>query len=408
MNSNIALAQKNEEIDSTKNYVISKSDEYHSQTLTGSDLSKFIHKGHPNSFKIPGTNISLKIGGYIKADFIIDLDYVGNRSEFVTGTIALDGSEDQKKGGQTTFHAKETRISFDFRSMSKSGMPIRAFIDMDFFGNSDPYSYNLRLRNAAITIGKLLVGKYWITAMDLRALPTVLDFEVVDAIVLNRTVQIRWEQSAGDNFKWAVALEDPQFSLDNPYNISGETKQYIPNIVGRIIWDHKIGHMQLSASGSQLRFVSDNLGTSSSLGFGVNFTGSVKFADHDKFLWSIALGNGWGNNVSGLSGSGADAVLNQDGSLNTFQVVNIVGGLEHYWLSNLASTIAFGYGTLKSPINRSQNAQELAATYHLNLRYGLIKNFMLGIEYMGGKQQIVDGTSGFAQRIQISARYDFN
>jgi len=395
--------------DSTKIVMNSKGDEYKSQMLSGDALAEFIDDEFPNSIPIPGTNIRFNIGGYIKADFLVDLDYIGDRSEFVTGTIALDGSDEKQRGGQTTFHAKESRISFDFRSKSQKGVPMRAFMDLDFFGSDDPNSYNLRLRNAAITIGRLLVGQYWVTSMDLNALPTTLDFEVDDAIVFSRTVQIRWEQAAGENFKWAVALESPKASIDNPYNVDGEIKQYMPNIVGRIIWNHKIGHMQLSALTTQLRWVNDNnLGTSTTYGAGFNFSGSLKFAKYDRFMWTAAYGNGWGQNIAGFSGSGADAVLNQDGTLNKFPVLNFSAAIEHYWLSNVASTLAFGWASLDSPYNRTSNAQELAATYHLNIRWEPIKNFIVGCEYMGGKQRIVDGTEGFGQRIQFAARYNFN
>lgn len=125
-------------------------------------------------------------------------------------------------------------------------------------------------------------------------------------------------------------------------------------------------------------------------------------------MWTLAYGKGWGQNVAGLAGSGSDAVLNRDGSLNAFPVLNFSAAIEHYWLSNLATTLAFGWAELDSPENRFSGNQELAATYHVNLRWSAIKNFIVGIEYMGGKQRIVDGTEGFGQRIQMAARFNFN
>jgi len=403
-----ASAQEVGEKDTTRIVMGSKADEYRSQSLTGDALSALIDKDYPNSIPIPGTNIRFKIGGFIKTDFLFDLNYIGDRSEFVTGTIPVEGSPEAQMGGQTTFHAKESRISFDFRSRSKKGIPMRAFVDLDFFGSEDPYSYNLRLRNAAITIGRLLIGQNWETVMDLNALPTTIDFEVDDAIVFGRTVQIRWEQDAGKHFKWAVALENPAASIDNPYNLEGQVLQYLPNTVARITWNHRIGHMQLAALGTQLRWVSDSLGTSTAPGIGFNYSGSLKFAEYDRFMWTVAYGKGWGRNVAGLGGAGSDAVLDEDGTLQTFPVLNITAGIEHYWLSNLATTLAFGWAELSSPDNRSPEAQELAATYHINLRWSVIHNFILGIEYMGGKQRIAEGSEGFAQRIQLAARLNFN
>ncbi len=319
---------------------------YYSQTLSGSSLSDYIDKEFPNSIPIPGTNIRLAIGGYVKTDFIVDLDYVGDRSEFVTGTIGLDGSPERKLGGQTTFHAKESRLIFDFRGKSKSNIPMRAYIEFDFFENEEPSDYTPHLRIASITVGNLTIGQNWITLMDLNALPTTIDFEFGDALVFKRAVQIRYEESAGKHFKWAAAIESPASSLDNPYGIDGQAMLYMPSITGRIIWNHRLGHIQLAAQGLQHRWVSDSLGTSTGMGYGFHFSGRLNFAKYDKFVWGIAYGNGWGQNIAAVAGPGADAVINMDGSINTFPVLNITAGVEHYWLSNLSFYTFFKLGRI--------------------------------------------------------------
>ena len=404
----VLLAQNQSAIiDTTKNIIPSNSEIYYSQTLSGSSLSDFIDEEYPNSIPIPGTNIRFAIGGYVKADFITDLDYVGDRSEFVTGTIALDGSPESKLGGVTTFHAKESRLSFDVRSKTKKGIPLRGYIEFDFFGSEDPYNYTPRLRVATITVGNFTIGKNWITAMDLNALPTTIDFEFGDALVFRRATMIRYEKSAGEHFKWALALENPGTGIDNPYNLDGQVRQYMPNITARAAWNHRIGHMQLAVIGTQPRWVSDSLGTSSAFGVGFHFTGSLKFAKYDKFMWGLAYGEGWGQNIGAFGGTQADAVMNSDGSLTTMTVLNFYVGIEHYWLSNLASTLALNWAELESPGNRTPGAQEMGATVHANLRWGIFKRLGVGVEYMAGKQRIADGTEGFGQRIQFAAKLNF-
>lgn len=394
-------------IDTTKHVLPSNSSIYHTQTLSGNDLSNYIDENYPNSIAVPGTNMRFSIGGYVKVDFITDLDYVGDRSEFVTGTIALDGSPESKLGGQSTFHAKESRLSFDFRSKTKTNIPLRAYIEFDFFENENPYDYTPHLRIATITVGNLTIGQNWITLMDLKALPTTIDFEFGDALVFKRAVQIRYEQAVGENFKWAVALENPTSLIDNPYMLDGETRLYMPAITGRIIWKHELGHIQLAAQGLQHRWVSDSFGNSTSIGGGIHFSGAINFAKYDKLMWGLAYGEGWGHNIAAVAGGGADVVINSDGSINTFPVFNITLGVEHYWLSNLASTLSLNWAELQSPANRTPDDQELGATVHANLRWGVFKRFSVGVEYMAGKQRIVNGTEGFAQRIQFGARLNF-
>ncbi|MDX2444157.1 MAG: DcaP family trimeric outer membrane transporter [Bacteroidales bacterium] len=405
----VLLLAQNDTIpkDTTKNVMKSNAQLYYSQTLSGSSLTEYIDKEYPNSIPIPGTNIRLAIGGYVKTDFIVDLDYVGDRSEFVTGTIGLDGSPESKLGGQTTFHAKESRLSFDFRGKSKSNIPMRAYIEFDFFGTENPYDYTPHLRIATITVGKLTIGQNWITLMDLNALPTTIDFEFGDALVFKRAVQIRYERSAGKHFKWAAAIEGPASSIDNPYELDGQAMLYLPSITGRIIWNHSLGHIQLAAQGLPHRFVSDSLGTSTAMGGGIHFSGALKFAKYDRFMWGIAYGNGWGQNIAAVAGPGADAVINSNGTLTTMTVFNFYLGVEHYWLSNLASTLSVNWAELLSPVNRTSDEQELGATVHANIRWGVFKRFSVGVEYMAGKQRIVDGTEGFGQRIQFGARLNF-
>jgi len=393
--------------DTTKHVMRSNAELYYSQTLSGSALTNYIDEEYPNSIPIPGTNIRFAIGGYVKTDFIVDLDYVGDRSEFVTGTIGLDGSPESKLGGQTTFHAKESRLSFDLRSKTKTNVPMRAYIEFDFFENENPYDYTPHLRIATITVGNLTIGQNWITLMDLSALPTTIDFEFGDALVFKRAVQIRYEKTAGKHFKWAAAIESPTSSLDNPYELDGQTRLYLPSITGRIVWNHRLGHIQLAAQGLQHRFVSDSFGTSTAMGGGIHFSGALKFAKYDSFMWGLAYGNGWGQNIAAVAGTGADAIINMDGSINTFPVFNITMGIEHYWLSNLASTLSLNWAELQSPANRTPDDQELGATVHANLRWGVFKRFSVGVEYMAGKQRIVDGTEGFAQRIQFGAKMNF-
>ena len=396
-----------QDLDSTKHIIESNSEVYYSQTLSGNALTDYIDTEIPNSILIPGTKIRIAIGGYVKSDFIVDLDYMGDRSEFVTGTIALDGSEESLLGGQTTFHAKESRLSFGVYSKTKKSIPLRAYIEFDFFGSEDPYNYTPHMRIATITVGKFTIGQTWITAMDLNALPTTLDFEFGDALVFGRATQIRYEDAAGKHFRWAAAIESPSTSIGNPYNLDGESRQYMPNLTGRINWTHRMGHMQFAAIVKQPRWASSTMGKSSALGLGFHFTGALKYAKYDKFMWGLAYGKGWGQDIGAVAGSGADAVLNADGSLTTIPVLNFIAGVEHYWASNLASTLSINWAALNSPDNRTSDAQELGTTVHANIRWGIYKRFAIGAEYMAGKQRIVDGTTGFAQRIQLSAKLKF-
>src|ERR671915_245236 len=69
----------------------------------------------PKSIKIPGTDLSLAIGGYVKLDFIQDFSAIGDQFEFKTTTIPARGTAAAAQSGLTTIHARESRVNFDLR-----------------------------------------------------------------------------------------------------------------------------------------------------------------------------------------------------------------------------------------------------------------------------------------------------
>lgn len=126
-------------------------EETKTRTVTAGDF--------PGSFKLPGTDLSVKIGGYVKADLIHDFDDIGSEDLFVTSTINTSGN---KRQGRTRLHARQSRLNVDARRPSEYG-PIRAFIEGDFFGSGGNQnvsnSTGFRLRHAYGEIGRLLAGQ---------------------------------------------------------------------------------------------------------------------------------------------------------------------------------------------------------------------------------------------------------
>ena len=57
--------------------------------LTGDEL---LDTSFPNSWPLFGSGIRMGIGGFAKADFIHDFEYVGDPYEFELGSMAVEGS----------------------------------------------------------------------------------------------------------------------------------------------------------------------------------------------------------------------------------------------------------------------------------------------------------------------------
>ena len=85
----------------------------------------------PGSFRIPGTDAALKIGGQVRVTAVESLDAIGTDDRFVTSSIPVEGSEAAGKGARTTLSATPSRFNFDFRTPTGVGA-MRAFIEVGF------------------------------------------------------------------------------------------------------------------------------------------------------------------------------------------------------------------------------------------------------------------------------------
>ena len=87
----------------------------------------------PGSFRIPGTDAALKIGGQVRVTAVESLDAIGTDDRFVTSSIPVASSEEAGKGARTTLSANASRFNFDFRTPTGVGA-MRAFIEVGFGG----------------------------------------------------------------------------------------------------------------------------------------------------------------------------------------------------------------------------------------------------------------------------------
>src|SRR5215475_3747435 len=108
-----------------------------------------VHGGvFPGSFRIPGTEVSLGIGGFIKAVAFYDSDANDRSSDFLPGE---DLPPNEKGGGMYSMTAGLSRLFLDSRATTQRG-DVRGYIELDFNGSAVlklRHAY-LRLRNERI------------------------------------------------------------------------------------------------------------------------------------------------------------------------------------------------------------------------------------------------------------------
>lgn len=386
--------------------------------VTGGDI--------PGSFKLPGTDTSIAIGGYAKGDVILNIDQdLGDT--FAVGGVQPDGASED-----TTFrlHGKETRINFTTHTPTEFGV-VRGFIEGDFFGSAGnenvSNSDNLRVRHAYGEFGPLLVGQTWTLFMPLTSYPDTVDFHGPQGISFIRQGQIRYTHQVNPNLSIAVSAENPQLfaqSFDGgaigSRNPSGIGLDRLPDFVGALQYDDDSGiHFKLAGLARLLDVDGEVVDVDG------NPTGVV--ADDDEFAWGLmaaasvpvaptttlngnfAWGDGIGRYILGEFQAPTDAFINDQGRIQSIEAWGFAGSINHAWTNQVASNFVYGIHNISDTF--FAGSSDRLQSFHVNTWWSPVDQARFGIEYMHGRRDF-DNRDGVdrdntANRVQFAAQYFF-
>ena len=372
------------------------------ELLTRDEL---ISDDFPGSWPMFGKDKRLKIGGYVKTDFVADLDGTLEPKQFLLRTIPVEGTPEY--GGDSYFEAfaNESRFNLDVRSTDPDQVPIRAFIEGDFFSSDNEF----RLRHAYISAGDFIIGQTWTTLSFLETLPYTVDFAAGDGVFGGRAAQIRYQRKVSDRLKFSVALEDVQFiGIQNANNLPGRPTTQLPYLALRADYRYDSGVLLLGAGLGQLHWDGGTEGPSDSeVQFALLAGGRHSLGGRAYASWNVSYGNGSGENILAFAGTEANAVLDADGVLDAFPSFSALVGFGYDWTASLSSNLGWAYGWLDTPDSRAPLALERGGTGHLNLIWQPSDDFSTGVEFMWGRTRAQNGSEGRAKRLQAMAKYEF-
>lgn len=355
----------------------------------------------PKSIAIPGTDLSLAIGGYVKVDFIQDASGIGDAYEFKTNSIPVEGSAAADQSGRTTIHARETRFNLDLRSNGTGTRHFRAFVEGDFFGDGNAF----RMRHAYGEFGPLLGGQTWSTFQDISARGLTIDFEGPDGEVFVRQAMLRFTHRFDANWSMAVAVENPTPQFAVPGTLTGSARAAMPDIPAFVRYQRGAGHVQVAGLIRQLRF--DGTGESddaTTVGWGVNATFAVPVGA-DQVLGQFAIGEGAARYIEALSGQNLDAVLLPSGSIEGVRTQ--AGNLSyiHRWTPALKSGVSFSASFVGDNAALSSTQIDRLMDLRGNLIWTPYRLVDIGGEVLWGERRNRDGASGDALRFQFAVIY---
>ena len=259
----------------------------------------------PGSIEIPGTDVSVRLGGFVRADVIHDIDSLGFPDVVNHLTIPVDGSPADGTG-QTRFSARNSRINFDVRGHSYLG-EVRAFIEADFLGSGDARTsnYQFQLRHAAAQVGHLYVGQWWSTFVDVAAIPEGANAPL-GALTL-RQPGIRWGQNLGEMFRTVLAVESPSGSLTAATPPAASDS--VPDLVGYV--QVRTSWLRLRVSGILRRLEADE---EKIFVGGGSLTGRIQLpflGAHDNIAFQGQYGSGFSRYYLAFATAGLDAIVTE-------------------------------------------------------------------------------------------------
>lgn len=376
------------------------------------------------TFKIPGTDTSLGLGGYVKTDLLFSSvsaghDRLGDQ-QLSYAQIPVGGTAGEHS--QMTLHAKESRLWFKSFTPSQWG-DINTFIEMDFFGDPATYTYTPRLRHGYGAIGNLLAGQTWTTFLHVPAVPEHLEVGgSAGSIFLFRQPQVRWSQPFNWHdtaMEWQMAIESPRSRIwaeNNPaangtvanadnFFTNPNADRY-PDLVTRLVANPDWGSLALAALGRQIRYT-DASGLQRELwGGGINLAGRIDTLGLDNIRFMVHYGNGAAR-YTATNNTFSDAALRLDGTMELSATYGGMLSYQHWWDKYWRSTLTYGITQAEQAefINPVMTRQ--VQSLHANLLWSPVNQAMLGLEYTYSSRELIDNRDGELQRVQFSARYSF-
>ena len=366
------------------------------------------------TYKAPGSDTTLYVRGYVKADAIwsdhsAGVDSVGDQ-QLLPGAIPVDPTAGQHKTNQVTFHARQTRLGLGTGTPSDYG-DLTTYVEGDFFGTdgneSSTNSHGFRLRHAYGSLGKLLAGQTWTNFFNDQAYIETLDFGGPSGAIFVRQAQFRWTEKYASG-EWSVSAESPESVIAVPGSATPfrSDSDHAPDFTARV--RHSLGRAVYSAGALARNIHVDSaaLGADSGRwGGALTFSGIVPLGARDDLRFDANAGNAIGRYQVG--GFFPDGYLDASGKLELATQASGYVAYRHFWTPQLRSTFEYSAANSAPPAGTAAGINKSDRSQHLNLIWSPIPAVNLGGELVHAERTVVGGDHGTLNRIQFSAQYNF-
>jgi DcaP outer membrane protein len=365
------------------------------------------------SFKLPLSDTTVTLGGYVKLDALYSdrsagVDSQGNQF-YNPGLVPVGPAADNAKS-QTTLHARQSRLFMKTATPTALG-DLTTYVEGDFFGadgnETTSNSNGFRIRHAWGQLGHFGAGQFWTNFMNEAALPETLDFGGPAGQIFVRQAQVRWTQATGP-IEWSGSLENPEslFGVTgNAAPVRADRDRY-PDMVGRAKIATGFGTYTVQAMARDIRIDSGApiAATDSRWGGAVGVSGVIPFG-RDDVRFEVNAGNAIGRYQD--LGVFADGMVDANHHVKLVPILSGYAAYRHFWAPTWRSSLVLSAARADNPSGTVGTLNREVASGHLNLIWQPTASFQTGGELILARREIEDGRSGDLRRIQFSAQYSF-
>jgi len=354
------------------------------------------------AIKLPNTfGVELAIGGFFKTAALLDSDAKNMGVDFLP---ALLGSQPGDQDGNFALDSTLTRLVLDARAPSRGDGSLRGYLEWDL-NNTNDGSLNLKTRLAygswTTPAGKLTVGQYWSTFMDLRLLPEGLTEPTVSGAIFVRQPQIQWSAPLSEQWHYYASIEDPSsndFESDIP-DISRRTR--FPDVVLGIEYNDPRWHWRLNGIGRRLEFDTPDGWHGSATGWGLSASGRYNFSGGDWLGASASFGEGLGRYLLGIRSSAGGAIEGPSSDLELRDNWGVFANYFHKWSDTMRSSLTLGHAQSDALDFQPDTVFKSTSYGAVNFLWSPLPYLTFGVEYQYGKLEYVNGEGSDNSRISV-------
>lgn len=387
----------------------------------------------PRTWKLPGTNTSMRIGGYVYFQMTYDINAsAGDTFSGDGNSGSLPRASNGTANQQGNFRLQANRSRLFVRTWTPTDWGTLATrIEGDFTGAGGNQvasnSTTLRLRHAYGQLGPVLAGQTTSTFRLTQLAGEALEGRGPAGDYRVRQAQIRYTHGFGGGWSFMVSVENPESTeviadgrLVGAPGGGGRTSgglgnDHLPDFVIRLNKRWSTGYASAAALFGSNNINDGTAFSGSSLKWGV--TGGVAVQLFNKRT-RLGVHGFFGRGISRyFDGQGADVVLVGTNASNVrVESVRAYGGVvwwQQRWTKTIRTNILFGRHDVDvedeiSVANIAARTADIQWTIHANIVWQPIRQARFGLEYIHLRSQWHNSTDDpSVHRLQLVMRYDF-